>query len=110
LAAFKENDVKHIRLAIYDLTKGSFDEVAGITKNGMLPRISKEPGFIEYGVADLGDHKVASVTIWETREQADRSVIVAATWVKENISDRVKLLSSYVGDLAFLSGTPVLVA
>ena len=100
--------MKHIRLAIYDLNKGTFQDVASLTKDGMLPRISKEPGFIEYGVAELGDHKVASITVWETREQAEKSVTVAATWVKENISDRVKLLTSYVGDLAFLTGTPVL--
>jgi hypothetical protein len=100
--------VKHIRIATYDLINGTFQDLAGLTKDGMLPRISKEPGFIEYGVADLGNHKVASITVWETREQAEKSVNVAATWVKENISDRVKLLTSYVGDLAFLTGTPVL--
>ena len=100
--------MKHIRLAIYDLNKGTFDEVATLAKDGLLPRISKEPGFIEYGVANLGSHKVASITVWETREQAEKSVTVAATWVKENISGRVQLLTSYVGDLAFMTGTPVL--
>ena len=100
--------MKHIRIATYDLTKGNFHEVASLDKAGMLPRISKEPGFIEYGVADLGNNKVAAISIWETREQAEKSVTFAATWVKENVSDRVRLLTSYVGDLAFLSGTPVL--
>lgn len=99
---------KHIRLAIYDLTKGSFQELTGLTKDGMLVRFSTEPGFIEYGVADIGNRKVASITIWETREQAEKSVYVASTWVQENISDRVKLLTSYVGELAFLHGAPVL--
>ena len=98
---------KHIRLAIYDLTKGTFDEVAGLTQDGMLPIFSTQPGFIEYGVADLGQSKLASITVWETREQAEKSVGVASTWVRENISDRVKLVTSYVGDLAFLQGTPV---
>ncbi len=101
--------MKHIRLAIYDLNKGTFDEVARLTKSGMLPRISKEPGFIEYGVADLGNRKVASITVWETREQAEKSVAFAATWVKENLSSHVKLITSYVGDLAFMTGIPVLV-
>ncbi len=98
---------KHLRLAIYDLTKGSFDEVAGLAKDGMLPLFSTQPGFIEYGLADIGDRKAASITVWETREQAEKSVGVASTWVRENISDRVKLVTSYVGDLAFLQGTPV---
>ena len=99
--------MKHIRIATYDLTKGSFQEVAGLTKDGMLPRISKEPGFIEYGVADLGNHKVASITVWETREQAEKSVTFAATWVKENIADRVRLVTTTIGDLALFHGVPV---
>ena len=98
---------KHIRLAIYDLTKGTVDEVAGLAQDGMLPIFSTQPGFIEYGVADVGSGKLASISVWETREQAEKSVGVASTWVRENISDRVKLLTTYVGDLAFLQGTPV---
>jgi heme-degrading monooxygenase HmoA len=99
---------RHIRFAIYELTQGSFQEVAGLAKDGMLPRFSTEPGFIEYGVADIGNRKVCSITIWETREQAEKSVDVASTWVKENLSNRVKLVTSYVGELAFLHGAPVL--
>jgi len=98
---------RHIRIAIYELTKGSFQELADLAKDGMLPTFSKEPGFIEYGVAELGNRQVASVTIWETREQAEKSVTQAATWVRENISDRIRLVNSYVGDLAFLTGPPV---
>ena len=99
---------RHIRLAIYDLTKGNFQELAELAKGSMLPIFSKEPGFVEYGVADIGSNKVASVTVWETREQAEKSVSLSANWVKENVSDRVRLITSYVGDLAFLHGTPVL--
>ncbi len=99
---------KHIRLAIYELTTGTFQELASITKDGALPLFSKEPGFIEYGVADIGDRKVCSISVWETREQAEMSVRVASTWVKENISNRVRLVTSYVGELAFLHGAPVL--
>jgi hypothetical protein len=99
---------RHIRLATYELTKGSFQELADLTKNGMLPIFSKEPGFVEYGLADLGNRLVCSITIWETREQAERSVNVASTWVSQNIADRVKLANSYVGQLAFLHGAPVL--
>jgi hypothetical protein len=99
---------RHIRLAIYDLTKGSFEELTTLTKQGMLPIFSQEPGFIEYGVADIGNRQVCSITVWETREQAERSVNVASTWVTQNIGDRVKLVHSYVGEFGFLHGAPVL--
>ena len=99
---------RHIRFAIYELTNGTFQEVAGLAKDGMLPLFSKEPGFIEYGVGDIGNRKVCSITIWETREQAEKSVSLASTWVRENLSGRVRLVTSYVGELAFLHGAPVL--
>jgi len=98
---------RNIRFAIYDLTKGSFQDVADLAKASMLPIFSKETGFVEYGVADLGNRKICSITIWETRDQAEKSVQLASTWVKENVSDRVRLVTSYVGDLAFLAASPV---
>ena len=98
---------RNIRFAIYDLTKGSFQDVADLAKASMLPIFSKETGFVEYGVADLGNRKICSITIWETRDQAEKSVHLASTWVKENVSDRVRLVTSYVGDLAFLAASPV---
>ncbi|MGH2737362.1 MAG: hypothetical protein ACRDHH_00995, partial [Actinomycetota bacterium] len=72
--------------------------------DGMLKTFKDQPGFIRYGVADIGDKSCMSITLWETHEQAEASVPAAATWVKENIGDRVELRSSYVGDLAFYEG------
>jgi hypothetical protein len=99
--------MRHIRLSTYDLTNGAFNELTGIVENGMLPIFAKEPGFVDYGLADVGDHKVVSISVWETREAAQKSAGMAATWVKENISDRVRLLSTQIGDLALFRGSPV---
>ena len=62
---------------------------------------------MNYGLVDIGDHKVVSLSIWETREAAEKSALVAASWIKENISDRVRLLTSNVGPLALFRGVPV---
>jgi hypothetical protein len=59
-------------------------------------------------VGDIGNRQVCSITIWETREQAEKSVSLASTWVRENLSGKVRLVTSYVGELAFLHGAPVL--
>jgi heme-degrading monooxygenase HmoA len=99
---------RYMRLAIYDQTRGTFQELSDTVKDGLLPRLEAQPGFVQYGVADCGDRKVCSITIWETREAAAKSVDLAATWVKENISDRVKLETTYVGELALFHGAPVL--
>jgi heme-degrading monooxygenase HmoA len=99
--------LRFTRLSTYDLTKGTFPELTGIVEKGMLPLFAKEPGFVNYGLVDAGDHKVVSITIWETRDQAHKSAQMAATWVKENLSDRVRLVTTHIGELALFRGVPV---
>ena len=98
--------MQHLRMATYNITKGTFQEVADSAKTGMLHKFQAQPGFIRYGVADLGDKKCLSLSVWETREQAIAATPVAASWVKENLADRIELKSSSVGDLAFFQGVP----
>ncbi len=101
--------MRFTRLSTYDLTKGTFPELTGIVEKGMLPLFAKEHGFVNYGLVDGGDHKVVSISIWETREAAQKSAGLAGTWVKENIADRVRLVTTYIGDLALFRGIPVAV-
>jgi hypothetical protein len=98
--------MKHVRVATYEIKKGSFQEIADVAEDGMLRTFRDQPGFIRYGLADLGDNRCLSLSLWETRKDADSSVPVAANWVRDNISDRVELQSSQIGDLAFYEGTP----
>ncbi len=101
--------MQHLRIATYEITKGSFQEVADSAKTGMLRKFQDQPGFVRYGVADMGDKKCVSISLWETRDQAMAATPVAASWVKENLSDRIALRSDYVGDLAFFQGVPATV-
>jgi hypothetical protein len=101
--------MEHLRIATYGINKGTFREVADLAQEGMLRTFKEQPGFIRYGVADLGDKSCMSITLWETHEQAEASVPEAATWVKQNLGDRVELRSTYVGDLAFFEGVPTTV-
>jgi heme-degrading monooxygenase HmoA len=101
--------MQHLRMATYEITKGTFQEVADSARTGMLRRFQEQPGFIRYGVADLGDKKCLSISLWETRDQAQAATPVAASWVKENLADRIELKTSSVGDLAFFQGVPATV-
>ena len=98
--------MEHLRIATYEIKDGTFQDVAKVAEDGMLRTFRDQPGFIRYGLADLGDKTCLSVSLWETRTDADSSVPVAATWVRENVSDRVELRSSRIGDLAFYEGIP----
>ena len=99
--------MRYTRISTYEMTNGTFDELTGIVEKNLLPTFAKEPGFVNYGLVDAGDHKVVAISIWETREAAEKSALVAASWVKENISDRVRLVTGNVGPLALFHGVPV---
>ena len=99
--------MRYTRISTYEMTNGTFDELTGIVEKGILPTFENLPGFVNYGVVDIGDHKVVSISIWETREAAEKSALVAASWIKENLSNRVRLLTGNVGPLALFHGVPV---
>jgi hypothetical protein len=99
--------MRYTRLSTYDLIRGTFDELTGIAEKGILPLFAKEPGFVNYGLVDAGNHKVVAISIWETRDEAQKSDSMAATWVKETIADRVRLVTTYIGGLALFHGVPV---
>jgi hypothetical protein len=99
-----ETNMKHMRIATYEITNGTFEEIAESTKTGLLPKFQDQPGFIRYGLADLGDRNCLSISLWKTRDQAHAATPMAASWVKENLAGRVVLRSNSVGDLAFFEG------
>jgi heme-degrading monooxygenase HmoA len=98
-----------IRIENYKLIKGTFPELAEEAKSGMLSTFKAQPGFIRYGLADTGEGSCVSISLWETRAEADAATPVAATWVREHLADRVELRSNDVGDLAFYEGMPAAV-
>ena len=98
-----------LRLANYKITKGTFSEIADAAKGGMLKTFKEQPGFIRYGLADIGEGNCVSISLWDTHVHAEASVPVAANWVREHLGDRVELRSNYVGDLAYFEGMPATV-
>jgi heme-degrading monooxygenase HmoA len=98
--------MQHVRIATYEIKAGSFEELAKTAREGMLRTFQDQTGFIRYGVADLGDRKLVSLSLWETRKDADASVPVAERWVREHLANNVELKSTQIGDMAFFEGTP----
>jgi len=98
-----------IRIAKYKVIKGTFPELAEEAKGGMLTTFKTQPGFLRYGLADTGEDTCVSISVWETRAQADAATPVAAEWVRDHLADRVEIRSNEVGDLAFFEGVPATV-
>ena len=72
--------MKHVRIATYEIKKGSFQELADVAQDGMLREFRNQPGFIRYGLADSGDKTCVSLSLWETRKDADHAVAVSEAW------------------------------
>ena len=88
------------RIALYDIKSGTFDEVVRQAKAGIVPLYQKSNGFVSYGVAQIDNATFASLSTWETNEQANMATAKAADWVKANSRDRFSLREGYSGDLA----------
>jgi hypothetical protein len=50
---------------------------------GLMPRLSKLPGFGGYHLIEAGNGVISSVGFFETSAQADESTRVASNWVRE---------------------------
>jgi hypothetical protein len=98
--------MQHVGVATYKITNGSFQEIVDTAKTGMLKTFEAKPGFIRYGVADIGDNNLLSLSLWKTHSDAEASVPAAASWIRDNIADKIELKSNYVGDLAFFEPVP----
>jgi hypothetical protein len=94
----------HLRIALYDLTSGSVDEAVEIARKGMIPLFEEQPGFVRYDVGTLDDGGVVSFSVWETADEAQRAIEVAAGWVKENLADRIKLREQHTGSMSWEEG------
>ena len=95
---------EHVRVAIYGLKQGPAEEVAELAKQGMLPIFQAQPGFVRYGLALLDDGTVASISVWETHDEAEAANGAAAEWVAKNLADRIELKNAHVGDFFFDEG------
>jgi heme-degrading monooxygenase HmoA len=61
-------------------------EVARRAVEEFGPILRDQPGFQGYYVVDAGDGVLATISVFDTEEQAADSVTAAAGWVQENVA------------------------
>ena len=59
------------------------EELTRKVNEGLIPRLSKLPGFKGYYLMEAGDGVVRSTSLFETSSQAEDSTRVAAEWTQE---------------------------
>jgi len=100
--------MQHARVALYQCQPGKADEAISKGQSGMLPTFRSQPGFVGYGLVKTGEDTVLSISVWQSAEQANAAVQVAASWIRENIAELVVSVQNHVGDLVFFSSTSTL--
>lgn len=59
-------------------------EAGRLVRERFVRLLEQVPGFVAYYWVDAGDGVMASVSVFDSREGADRSVEIARAWVAEN--------------------------
>jgi heme-degrading monooxygenase HmoA len=95
----------HVRMAIYSIKQGTYQELMERAREGMAPILRESPGFVFYSTTDVGGGRFVSVSTWESREQAEAATEKAAQWVSENLADSVSLEENLIGEMTTLAAT-----
>jgi hypothetical protein len=95
----------HVRMGIYSITQGTYEELMDQARRGLAPILRDSPGFIFYSVTDVGDGRLVSVSTWGTREQAEAAAAKSAEWVSENMADSLALQENLIGEMTTLAAT-----
>jgi hypothetical protein len=87
------------RMATYSFS-GDADDLARRAEEGILPILKSQPGFKAYSVA-IGDGEILSLSVWETRADAENGSEIAASWVAENMADEIELVNVRYAEVKF---------
>jgi heme-degrading monooxygenase HmoA len=87
------------RMATYSFS-GDADALARRAEEGILPILKSQPGFKAYSVA-IGDGEVLSLSVWDSRAEAEAGSEVVASWVAENMAGDIDLISVRYAEIKF---------
>jgi heme-degrading monooxygenase HmoA len=95
----------YVRMGIYAITSGTYDELIERARQGLAPILRDSPGFVFYSTTDVGGGRFVSVSTWQTREQAEAAAERIAEWVSDNMSGSVALQENLIGEMTTLAAT-----
>jgi hypothetical protein len=67
-------------------------EVARRAVEEFAPQLKERPGFQGYWAVDAGNGVLATITVFESEEEAVASTAAAAAWVSQNIPEIASVL------------------
>ena len=98
--------MKHVRIATYEIKKGSFQELADVAQDEMLREFRDQPRFIRYGLADIGEKQCLSLSLWRPARTRSMRSPSRRPGIVSTSATGSSCRTSQVGDLAFYEGVP----
>jgi hypothetical protein len=80
---------KIVAVGVEEMHAGSEIPSSAPLNVGLIPRLSKLPGFKGYYLMEAGDGVVRSTSLFDTSSQAEDSTRVAAEWTQEKLEKLV---------------------
>lgn len=84
----------------YRSDPAKMEELPRIADEEFAPKIQEEPGFGAYQMIDCGDGTLVTVSCFRDRDGVDRSVELAAEFVRERLADHdIERTDARTGDI-----------
>jgi len=91
----------------YILLPGTGEEFLKRVEESFRPLISQLPGFIAYNTYRMGNELVITISTFDTRAQAEESILFALRWVQEHTLELMGGLPILSMDQVPVAGVPV---
>ena len=98
----------HARMATYGYS-GDVNDLARRAEEGILPVLREQPGFQAYSVAE-GDGQILSLSVWDTRSDAEAGNAAVSDWVAANMGDELDLKEVRFAEMLFSTSLGVTTA
>src|SRR4051812_11345664 len=95
----------YVRVALDKFQPNAADEILTRVRQGLLPLLRRQPGFVAYEVIKTGEDSAIFIHTCESKEQAEAAVQTAAMWVRDQIANLIVSVDTHVGELAIASRT-----
>ena len=84
----------------YRFGSGSVDDLMHRVDRDFADGLAMEPGFVAYQVITTGEDTLTSISIFRSREDAERSNELAAQWVAADLADfEIKRMGAITGEV-----------
>ncbi|MGI8857578.1 MAG: antibiotic biosynthesis monooxygenase [Thermomicrobiales bacterium] len=94
---------RHARIGFYTARPGDLDHVIERARDEVIPMLELEAGFRRYTIVRTGPDVLASITGWDTHEEAQMAGRRLSAWVAEVIGETLVSVENHIAEVAHIT-------